>query len=226
MLGALRKVRLRELVEDRERSSAGDRIPTERAAEPADVDCVHQLRAPGHCGERQAAAERLARDKQVRLDAELLDRPHRAGTSATGLYLVVNVDDPVLVADPAQRWHELGGHRDETTLALHRLEHDARDRVRRDVLLEEEVEARERILGRDAAVWVRRSRAVDVRCERAQAVLVDELRRHGHRQRRASVECAVEDDDARSSGRGARDLDGVFDRLGAGVDEDRLRPGD
>ena len=50
-----------ELVEHGERRRARDRVAAERAAEPADVDGVHQLRAPGHRCERQAAAERLAR---------------------------------------------------------------------------------------------------------------------------------------------------------------------
>ena len=75
----------------------------------------------------------------------------------------------------------------------------------------------QRVLGRDAAVRVRRRRAVDVGRERAEALLVDELRGHRHRQVRAAVEGAVEDDDAGSAGRGARDLDGVLDRLGARV---------
>ena len=36
------------------------------------------------------------------------------------------------------------------------------------------------------------------------------------------MEAVLEDDDRRPAGRGARDLDGVLDRLRAGVDEDRL----
>ena len=75
----------------------------------------------------------------------------------------------------------------------------------------------QRVLGRDAAVRVRRRRAVDVGRERAEALLVDELRRHRHRQVRAAVERAVEDDDAGAAGRRARDLDGVLDRLRARV---------
>ena len=215
-----------ELLEHGERGRAGDGIAAERAAQPAHVDRVHQLGATRHAREREPAAERLPRDEQVRFYAELLDRPDRAGAAAAGLHFVVDVHDPVLVADPAQRLHELRRHRDEAALALHRLEHDARHVRRVDVLLEEELEAGERVLRRDAAERVRRRGTVYVRSERAEALLVDELRRHRHRQARASVERPVEDDDSGPPGRGTRDLDRVLDRLGAGVHEDRslLRP--
>jgi hypothetical protein len=129
----------------------------------------------------------------------------------------------VLVAQVTQRVDELRRHRDEAALPLHRLEHDASDGVRRDILLEEQLEARQRVLDGDAAVRVRRRCAVDVGRKRPEALLVDELRGHGHRQVRPPVEGAVEDDDPRSAGGGARDLDRVLDRLGARVDEQRLR---
>ena len=223
LLGALAEARLGELVEHRARRRARDRVAAEGAAEPARVRRVHQLRLAGHGRERQAAAERLAGDDQVGLDARVLDRPDGAGAPAAGLHLVGDVDDPVPLAELLQRADELGRHRDEPALALHRLEHEAGDRVGRDVLLEQQLEAGERVLDRDAAVRIGRRRAVDLRRERPEALLVDELRGHRHRQVGAAVEGAVEDDDARPAGRGARDLDRVLDRLGARVDEQRLR---
>ena len=183
---------------------------------------VHQLSLAGHGRERQPAAQCLAGDEQVGLDARVLDRPDRAGATAARLHLVGDVEDPVPLAELLQRGDELGRHRDEAAFALHRLEHDAGDRVRRDVLLEQELEPGERVLGRDTAVRVRRRRAVDLGGERPEALLVDELRGHRHRQVGAAVEGAVEDDDARPPGRGARDLDGVLDGFGARVDEQRL----
>ena len=50
------------------------------------------------------------------------------------------------------------------------------------------------------------------------------MRLAGERQRHhgAAVERIFESDDAGTSGGGARDLHGVFDRLGAGVHEQRL----
>ena len=176
---------------------ARNRVAAEGAAEPAGVHCVHHVRAPGDGGERQAAAERLPGDEQVGLDAEPLDRPDGAGAAAAGLHLVGDVEDPVLVAELAQRLHELGRHRDEPAFALHGLEHEACDRLRVDVLLEQEPEPVQRVVDRDAAEGIRSRRAMDVGRERAEALLVDELRRHRHRQVRAAVEGAVEDDDAR-----------------------------
>ena len=131
----------------------------------------------------------------------------------------------MLVAELVERGDELRRHRDEAALALHRLEDDAGDVLRVDVLLEQQLEPVQRVLGRDAAVRVRRRRAVDVGRQRPEALLVDELRRHRHRQVRPAVEGAVEDDDSGALRRGARDLHGVLDRLGAGVDEQRLRRG-
>ena len=81
------------------------------------------------------------------------------------------------------------------------------------------------VLGRDAAIRIRRRRTVHVGRERAEALLVDELRRHCHGQVRAAVKRAVEDDDAGAAGRCAGDLDRVLDRLCARVHEQRLRRG-
>src|SRR4051812_44138222 len=92
-LGA--RSRVVDRVEDRERGGTRERIATERAAEASRRDRVHQLGAAGDGGERQAAAERLPADREVGLDAVVLDRPHRAGAAAAALHLVVHVQDPV-----------------------------------------------------------------------------------------------------------------------------------
>src|SRR5207253_9988420 len=113
--------------------------------------------------ERQPAAERLAADDEIGLDVEALDRPDGARPAAPGLDFVVDVEDAVPFAALLQRAHELGGHGDEPALALDRLEHHARDLAWVDVLLEEEVDAFECILGRHAAIRVRRRRAIDSR---------------------------------------------------------------
>src|SRR5438128_384876 len=75
--------------------------------------------------------------------------------------LVVDIQDPVLPAELLQLARELGRHRDEAALALHRLEHDARDLLRAHFLLEDATD-----------VVDAQSRAIDVRRERAEAVLV------------------------------------------------------
>src|SRR5438105_12789572 len=223
LLGPLPEARRGELVEHRRCCGARDGISAERAPKAARMHRVHDRSRAGHRGERQPAAQRLAGDDEIGLDVETLDCPDRPRPAATGLDFVVDVEDAVSFAALLQRAHELGGHGNEAALALDRLEHHARDLARVDVLLEQEVEARECVLRRHAAIRIRCGRAIDGGRKRAEALLVDELRRHRHRQRRAAVEGAVEDDDAGPAGRGARDLHSVLDRLCAGVDEDGLR---
>ncbi len=83
--------------------------------------------------------------------------------------------------------------------------------------------AGDRVVGGDPAVRVRRGRAVDLRRERPEALLVGlDLAGQRHRHQRAAVEAAVEGDDRRAAGGGAGDLHRVLDGLGAGVQEDRL----
>ena len=61
---------------------------------------------------------------------------------------------------------------------------------------------------------------VDVGRERAEALLVGhDLAGQRHAHEGAAVEAAGEGDDGRAAGGGARDLDGVLDRLGAGGEE-------
>ena len=221
MLGA--PALLRQRVEDRGRGGARERVAAERAAEAAGRNGVHQLFTAGDGRERQSAAERLARDEQVGLDAVVLDRPDRAGAAAAALHLVVDVEDPVAVEQLLQSLREVGCHRDEAALALHRLQHRAGNRLRVDVALEETLQRRDRVVLAHAAERVRRGRPVHLGRERAEALLVrDDLGGHRHREQRSAVECVVEDDDCRAPGRDARDLDRVLDRLRAGAQEQRL----
>ena len=148
--------------------------------------------------------------------------PQRAGAAHAGLHLVVDVEDAVLLAARLQPADELGRHDGEAALALHRLEDHARDLGRIDRRLEHPVERVEGALGRDAAVRIRAPRPVHLGGERPHAALVHELRGQRHRQQRAAVEAAVERDHRVSAGVVAGDLDRVLDRLGAGVDQQRL----
>ena len=89
--------------------------------------------------------------------------------------------------------------------------------------LEQALQPGDRVVLGDPAERVRGGCAVDLGRERAEALLVGhDLRGHRHRQERPAVEGVVEDDHGGPAGRGARDLDGVLDRLGAAVDQDRL----
>ena len=78
--------------------------------------------------EREPAADRLARDDEIRLDAVVVvDRPHLARATDPGLHLVVDVQDPVRAAELLETEEVVARHGDEPALALHRLEHDAGD---------------------------------------------------------------------------------------------------
>src|SRR5712691_280324 len=224
LLGPLPECVALHLAEHLDRRDAREWVAAECPAEPTGRDAVDQLGTAGDSGERKSAAERLARDDQVRFDAVVLDRPHRAGPADTGLDLVVDEEDPVLLADLLQPLREVFGHLDEATLALHGRQHEAGDRGGVDVLLEQQLEPADRVVRRDTAVRVRRRRAIDLARERTEALLVrDDLRRHRHRQAGAAVERVIEDDHSGPPGRSARNLDGVLDRFGAGVHEERLR---
>src|SRR3989454_1279773 len=73
LLGALPEGVALDLAEHLDRRDAGEGVPTERPAETAHGDAVDQLGATCHAGERQSAAERLARHDEIRLDAVVLD---------------------------------------------------------------------------------------------------------------------------------------------------------
>ena len=215
----LRNASLCDLAEHLDRRHAGERVAAEGAAEPPGGTAVHQLCRAGHAGERQSAAERLARNDQVGLDAVVLDRPDRPSPPDAGLHLVVDVEDPVLLADLLEPAREVrrgiatkppspctGSSTMQATAAGS------------TSCLKQRLEPAERVVRRDAAVRIRRRRAVHLARERTEALLVgNDLRGHRHRQARAAVERVVEDDHRGPPGGGARDLHGVLDRFGARV---------
>ena len=82
----------------------------------------------------------LGHGDQIRDDAGMLDREHLAGARDAALHFVGDQHDAVLVAYPAQRAQELGRRHVEAALALHRLDHDGRDRLRIDIAVEQPVE--------------------------------------------------------------------------------------
>jgi hypothetical protein len=145
----------------------------------------------------------------------VLDRPDRPGAADPALHLVRDEEDAVARAELFEATGEVGRHRDEAALALDGLEDDAGDRLRVDVASEQLLEALKRRRRVDSPVRIRAGRTVDLRRERPEALPVDELARHRHRQERPAVERVVEDDDRRPPCRRAGDLDGVLDRLRA-----------
>ncbi len=209
-----------EDVENRQGSGECDRIPNERPADRSGVGVVHDRRATDHTRKRKAAGDRLGDDQQVGLDVEVLHREHAARPAESRLHLVGDEDDPVLVTEASQPADELGRRRNEATFALLRLEHDRGDVIGRNVGREHPLERGERRLGIGAAVGVRIRRPVDLRRERAEALLVRvRPRGHGQCEQRAAVKRAVERDHAVPSRVQPGDLHRVLDRLGAGAEE-------
>ena len=128
------------------------------------------------------------------------------------------------VADRAQPFHVCARRGDEPSLAELGLDDDRRHVLRRDVRLEQPLEPHERLGGVRPAVLVGVRHTVDLGRVRPHSGLVGvDLRRHRHGEQRAPVEGALEGDHARPSGVQAGELDGVLDRLRAGVEERRAR---
>ena len=134
---------------------------------------------------------------------------------------------PCSRAPLGQRRQEARGRHDEAALAEDRLDDEAGEVVRADLLLRARrwrgprrpaPEISDRL-----AEGVGHRRPVDLAGERPEAVLVGHvLRGHRHRQVGAAVVGVVDDSDRVAAGVRARDLDGVLDRLGAGVEQRRL----
>ena len=152
------------------------------------------------------------------LDREQLARPCKAA-----LDLVSDQHDAVFVTDGAQGLQEGLRCNVEAAFALHGFDHDRRGAMRCDIRLEQGLQRVQRVFFADAVIGHRERRPEDVAGHRPEVVLV---RQHlaGHRQGHhgAAVETAVEADDAAAAGGGPRDLDGVFQRLGAGIDQHGL----
>ena len=146
------------------------------------------------------------------------------GAPEARLHLVGDEQDPVLAADASERVDEVGRRDDEAALAEDELETThATFSAATCVLKNSSRAAAARPRRGVVAVLVRVGEPVDLGRERAEAVLVrPDLARHAHRQQRAPVEGVLEDDDGLAAGRVAGDLDGVLERLGAAVGEQRL----
>ncbi len=224
LLAAREERRILHLLERDEAGGARERVAAERAAQTADVRCIHEVGATRDAGQRQPAAERLAPHDQIGLDARhLVDGQHGARPAHAGLHLVVDVDHAVLAADLDQSLDEAGRGGQEAALALHGLVDDRGHRLGVDLALEQLAHGGQRLGRADPAVGPGRRGAVDLGHERAEALLVGhDLGGQRHAEHRAAVEALVERDDRVAIGRVARDLDRVLDGLGARVDEQRL----
>ena len=205
-----------------QRCRAGDGVASVGATQASDMNGIHDVGAPGDGGERQSRRDALGGSDQVRDDALVLAGEPRAGATEAGLDLVGDEDDAVLRGVVAQCLEEAGRGDDEPALTLDGLDQDGRDAAATDLLLHfrdrpgGHLEAAVRAVVEGVGHW----HAVDLGRERTEVVLVGHrLGREGHREIGAAVVSVVEDHHGLALGVGARDLDGVLDRLGSGVEQ-------
>ena len=149
-VGALEDALFLEHLQHGERRRAGDRVAGIGAAEPAGPAGVHDLRAPDHGREREAARDRLRERVEVRRDAVVLHGEHAAGASGAALDLVRDEQDSMAVAQLAQAHHEFLRRDVEAAFALNRLDDDGRDAIGGDVALEDLRERPEGVVHRHA----------------------------------------------------------------------------
>ncbi|CAM2137885.1 hypothetical protein PT2222_100011 [Paraburkholderia tropica] len=218
--GALAELFFFDDLDHRVRRRHGQRVARVRAAEAAGRCRVHDFRAADHARQRHAAGQALGDRHEVRRDVVVFHREQLAGAREARLHFVGDQQDAVRVADLAQAAHEVRRRLVEAAFALNRFEDDRGDALRIDVGLEQHLDVLERVGRADAVDRVGVRRVVDVGRERTEVQLVRrDLAGERHAHHRAAVETAREGDHARTAGRGARDLDGVFDGFRAGREE-------
>src|SRR5918997_7081 len=223
------EVFLLEGVEDGQRRGARYGVAAVGGTEASGVDGVHNLRLPGDAGYGEPPAHALGRDHDVGLDSRVLYGEHLARPPVTGLDLVHDQDDPVLVAQLPQLPEVEIREGYEPALAAYRLDDDRRHTARVHGAYERLLYGREAIpLAAAGAVpagltpvRVGRRYPVDLGDERPEALLVPVgLARERHREHGAAVEGVLEGYDRGAARIVARDLDGVLHRLRPGVDEE------
>ena len=109
------------------RDGAGERIAAERASVLAGLQYAHDRPAAKDCGHGiEAAAERLAEQRHVGLDAFVFFSQELAGAAQPRLDFVEDQDDAFARAKLADRAHVTRRRHDHAGLALDRLHEDAR----------------------------------------------------------------------------------------------------
>ena len=152
-----------------------------------------------------AAAQRLADEDDVGLEAPVLQREPPAGAPEPGLDLVEDEQGAVAPAErlrPLQVARRHGGHEP----ALDRLDDEGRDVLG----------AQLRLQGGEVAV----GNELATGQQRAEALLEELVAHHRERPERDAVKAALARDQARSPGRRARELHGGVHGLGPGAREE------
>ncbi len=197
--------------EHRARRGAGQRVAAEgrpvRAGRERLVEpLLHEERADGH-----AAREALGERDRVALHAVVLRAQPATGAADARLHLVEEEQRAVLVADLPQLLQVAGRRGEHASLALHRLDHDARD-----------VRAHHRAHRRGVSI----GDVCHARERGAEALLILGVPGEGHRAHGPPVKRVVEGDEAIALGLAvdeepaARELEHRLVGLRAGVAEE------
>jgi hypothetical protein len=146
-----------------------------------------------------------------------------ACASRTGLHFIGDEQDAVLVAHGAQVLQQGRGRHVEAAFALYRLDDDGGHTARFHVVLEQRFERVDGVLHAHAMQFVGEACMEDLGREGAKTRLVrSHLAGQAQRHHRAPVVTAGKGNHPRAAGVGACDLHGVFHRLGAGGQKQRL----
>ena len=224
--GVLDQPLVADRLEHGDAGGAGDRVAAVRRAVRAATPALAEL-APGHDRrQREPVGDRLGHAHDVGDDPRVLERPHLARPAVARLHLVGDQQDPVLVAQRAQRAHERDRRRVVAALALDRLDEDRGDLRGGDDRGQQRPQDREarrrggRLVAVELGVGGRVRREVDARQERLVAgPVVEAGRRHARRTERPAVERAAERDDPGPARDPAGELERAVDRLRARVEE-------
>src|SRR6266513_165583 len=194
------------------------------SAKRAHAGCVHDFGAASDGGDGHATAERLRHGDQIRRDAEMFGSEPFAGAGEAGLHFVGDEENAVLATDALQQLEIAGRRNDEAAFAENGLGDHGGDGFGSHRTLESVFEVmRESFRGGAffGPVGISERNAVDVASKGLEAGFIwMRLAGQRHGEKRAAMEGVFETNDGGALGIGTRDLDGVFDGLGPGVDED------
>src|SRR5256885_3048574 len=207
-----------------QRGGTGNRMATVCATQGSQARRIHDFGAAGHRSDGHASTQRFRHRDQIRLNSEMFRGEPFAGTSESGLHFISDKENAVFAGDILQQLEVLARGNDEAAFTENRLGDDGGDGFRSHGTSEGVFQMIRESFGGGAlfaAVRISKGNAVDIAGEGLKAGFV-RMRFAGqrHGEKRAAMEGVFETDYRRALGVGPGDLDGVFDSLGARVEED------
>src|SRR6266436_4583103 len=206
-----------------ERRGARSRVTAVGSAQSAYAWGVHDFCAAGDGSDGHASAQRLRHGDEIRLDTEMFGGEPFAGAGEARLHFIGDEENAVFAANILQQLEIIARRNDEAAFAENGFSDDGGDGFGSDGTLEGVFEImRESFRGGTffGAVGIGERNAVDVAGKRLETGFIRmRLAGQRHGEKRAAMEGVFETDDGGTFGVGAGDFDGVFDGLGAGIEE-------